>query len=62
MYHAVNTVSMGSGMTFYEGREDASDTIVLGTEMENNINDQENSKMTLIMFKIPGVPKKCSDV
>ena len=43
MHHVVNTVSAGPGITFKEGREKHADTSVLDTEMENNINDQENS-------------------
>ena len=43
MHHVVNTVSAGPGITFTEGREEHADTSVLDTEMENNINDQENS-------------------
>ena len=43
MHHVVNTVSAGPGITFIEGREEHEDTSVSDTEMENNINDQENS-------------------
>ena len=43
MHHVVNTVSAGPGITFTEGREEHADTSVLDTEMENNINDEENS-------------------
>ena len=32
-------------------REEPADTTVLDTEMENNINDHENSITTLIMFE-----------
>ena len=56
MHHAVNTVFVGSGITFTFYRlmftfktarricRYHNDCIVLDTEMENNINDQENSK------------------
>ena len=43
MHHVVNTVSAGPGITFKEGTKEHADTSVLDTEMENNINDQENS-------------------
>ena len=43
MDHVVNTVSAGPGITFKEGREEHEDTSVSDTEMESNINDQENS-------------------
>ena len=39
MHHAVSTLFVRSGITFNK-----TDTTVLDTEMENNINDQESSR------------------
>ena len=51
MYHAVNTVFVGSSITSWEGKGEPADTAELETEMENNINDiKRTAKMTLTVF------------